>query len=90
MNKHDLKIYPRYFKAVAEGKKTFEIRKNDRGFFAGDLVVLHEYDGEAYTGRSILKKITYLTDYAQEDGYVVFSIADVERGVMTHVGEEQL
>lgn len=29
---HELKIYPKYFDAILSGEKTFEIRRNDRGF----------------------------------------------------------
>jgi hypothetical protein len=42
--KHELKIWPQYFCRVLDGSKTFEVRKNDRGFQPGDHVVLHEYD----------------------------------------------
>lgn len=42
--KHDLKIWPQYFSRAADGCKTFEVRKNDRGFQMGDEVVLHEWD----------------------------------------------
>lgn len=42
--KHELKIWPQYYCRVADGSKTFEVRKNDRGYQPGDTVVLHEYD----------------------------------------------
>jgi hypothetical protein len=41
---HNLKIWPQYYCRVQDGTKTFEIRKNDRGFQNGDIVVLDEYD----------------------------------------------
>lgn len=50
MKTHDLKILPEYFEAVTSGMKTFELRKDDRGFATGDHVVLWEWDGE-YTHR---------------------------------------
>jgi ASC-1-like (ASCH) protein len=72
---HELKILPEYFDAVCDGTKTFEIRKNDRGYRVGDLVILKEYTPQdGFTGEAIVRRITYITDYAQQDGYVVFSI----------------
>lgn len=59
---HELKIWPEYFEAVKSGKKTFEIRKNDRNFKEGDILVLKEFvptEGE-YTGRSIEVVVTYV------------------------------
>jgi len=73
MKRHELKILPEYFVPVAEERKTFEIRKNDRDFKEGDIVVLKEWNG-IYTGREIEAVITFITDYEQKEGYVVFSI----------------
>lgn len=42
--KHELKIWPQYYCRVADGSKTFEVRKNDRGFQPGDSVELREWD----------------------------------------------
>jgi hypothetical protein len=42
--RHELKIWPQYFRPVADGDKTFEVRKNDRGFQKGDVVMLREWD----------------------------------------------
>lgn len=44
MTKHTLKLNDRYFDAVANGIKTFEIRKDDRGFRVGDTLVLYRVD----------------------------------------------
>jgi ASC-1-like (ASCH) protein len=41
---HELKIYPKYFEDVILGKKTFEIRKNDRKYCVGDVLLLKEWD----------------------------------------------
>lgn len=42
MNKHYLKTVQPYFDAIDQGLKTFEIRKNDRDFKVGDILVLLE------------------------------------------------
>jgi hypothetical protein len=41
---HELKVWPDYFPRLADGSKTFEIRKDDRGFQAGDELVLRPFD----------------------------------------------
>lgn len=43
---HELKIWPQFYRRVADGSKTFEIRDNDRGFQMGDTCELREYDPE--------------------------------------------
>lgn len=59
---HELKVWPEFFPALLDGRKTFELRKDDRGFGVGDKLVLREYaPGEkVYTGRSIQKTVTYV------------------------------
>lgn len=76
MTVHELKIAPEYFEPVFEGKKTFEIRKDDRGYQVGDLLHLKEFDDEAFTGNSVLAEITYLTAFNQEPGYLVLAIKE--------------
>ncbi|EAE5884738.1 ASCH/PUA domain-containing protein [Enterococcus faecalis] len=71
---HELKIKPEYFKAVESGMKKFEIRKNDRNYQKGDILRLNEYQDGQYTGDVHVAEITYITDYAQQDGYVVLGI----------------
>ena len=43
MTTHELKIWPQFFEAVADGRKTFEYRKADRDFKFGDTVILKEF-----------------------------------------------
>lgn len=75
---HELKILPNYFNDVISGKKTFEIRKNDRLFCEGDLLALNEYNAETkgYTGNSCLVYIDYILNNPEycKNGYVVMSI----------------
>ena len=71
---HELKILPEYFTAVASGIKRFEIRKNDRGYNVGDILRLNEYENGKYTGNVHVVEITYISDYAQQDNFVVLGI----------------
>lgn len=86
--RHELKISPKYFDAVEQGIKTFEVRKNDRGFAVGDLLRLREFDEKSeapteslkYTGRTCEAAITYILDdkdYCPE-GYVILGIKKAE------------
>ena len=69
MTTHELKTWPRYFGAVVSGAKTFEARKDDRGFSIGDRLVLCEWDPEtqAYTGARLERYVTYIL---RDTGYV--------------------
>jgi len=55
MTKHTLKLNDRYFDAVANGIKTFEIRKDDRGFRVGDTLKLYRVgvDGKYMTDLTV-------------------------------------
>ena len=82
MRVHELKIGSEFFEAVKDGRKKFEIRKNDRNYKVGDVLMLLEYDKyyEAFTGEKITVEIIYMTDYAQQDGYVVLGIEEIWEG----------
>lgn len=56
---HELKIWPEYFEAVCNGTKTFELRRNDRGFQVGDTLILKEWKDE-YTGRQVTCEVSYI------------------------------
>lgn len=86
---HVLKTDPAVFQGVLDGKKTFEIRFNDRGYQVGDLVVLKEtkFTGQqmksgeplVYTGREIQKRISYvLSGYGLHEGWVILGIQDIK------------
>lgn len=73
---HELKTLPEFFQAVKEGIKPFEVRKNDRKFEVGDSLYLREWTGEEYTGRKLIRIITYILEnplYVKE-GYVILAI----------------
>jgi len=79
MKTHVLKCWPEYFEPVVKKLKTFEIRKNDRGFKVCDLLKLKEWDPSTstYTGRLCMVQITYmlqLTFIGLQSEYVVLAI----------------
>ncbi|RBS17149.1 hypothetical protein EA94_01183 [Enterococcus faecalis] len=71
---HLLKIKPEYLESIADGSKTFEIRKNDRNFCKGDRLILAEYVAGRYTNRIIVVDIVYITDFEQKEEYCVLGI----------------
>jgi Domain of unknown function (DUF3850) len=68
MTEHRVKSWPHYFDLVHSGLKTFELRRNDRNYQAGDTIVLCEWihdetpHGVAsrYTGRECRRRIAYV------------------------------
>lgn len=85
---HELKTDPMVFEALVNGDKTFEIRKNDRGFEVGDVLELREtqYTGAdiatgaplVYTGRSIAVVVDYILHgpvYGLAEGWVIMSVS---------------
>lgn len=80
-----LKAWPIYFEAIVLGRKTFEIRRNDRYFQEGDRVTLLEWDPGTgkYTGREIMIEIRYVCDLGPVGlhGYVGMSIVPMADGM---------
>ena len=88
---HVLKIYRCFAKYVFEGKKTFEIRKNDRDFKVGDFVHFVDTNGLEFFPSEIfdlhdndnLYVITFvLHDSDWKDvpiGFCIFSIDRVKQ-----------
>lgn len=72
---HQLKTTPEYFEAVASGHKTFEVRKNDRGFKVGDFLGLNEFNANE-TGRFMIVEVIYVLDNEDycKDGQVILGI----------------
>ncbi len=93
---HELKILPEYFDAVQSGKKNFELRKNDRDYRCGDILLLREWKDGEYTGRTVKRKITYILTGCQEYGlaedYCILAMKIVHRtrcmDCKHHNGEE--
>jgi ASC-1-like (ASCH) protein len=87
MRTHYLKTLPDYWDAVASGEKTFEVRRDDRGFQKGDVLVLRKLEKtvtggyrESYDNgfKELRRKIRYVLTGGQlgiEPGYVVLALA---------------
>lgn len=77
-NIHLLKTLPIYFWDVVGEVKKFEVRRNDRRFKVGDILVLLEFDeNENYTGFACSRKITYILlggQFGVEKGFCVLGV----------------
>lgn len=61
MRIHELKCWPEYFEPLADGRKRFEWRNNDRDFHAGDILHIREWSQTtSYSGRELYEKIDYI------------------------------
>lgn len=88
MTTHRLKVFVKYADAIMNGTKTFEIRKNDRGYEVGDKIVFDVVTNEGYTvgaaARHPLNGATYRIDYILDDfeglaqKYVALAISKVD------------
>jgi hypothetical protein len=78
---HELKTWPAYFGAVASGRKSFEIRRDDRPFRMGDTLRLREWCPveRSYTGREVVAEVTYVMrkeeDFGLMDGFCLMGIS---------------
>lgn len=82
---HQIRLVSMYFDDVVSGKKSFELRKNDRGYKEGDFLEMMEFKDGKNTGRTVRVLVTYLLDdyTGLEDGYCIMgtklvSVAGIE------------
>lgn len=79
MTVHYLKIKPEYYKDVECGLKKFELRKNDRNFQVGDVLMLIKLDDKGNETDQVTRvKVTYILkdcpQYGLKDGYAILGI----------------
>lgn len=63
MTTHYVKSWAHFYDAIEEGRKLHDLRKMDRDYNVGDILILQRYDninGE-YTGEELTVEITYIT-----------------------------
>lgn len=75
---HSLKTWPKYFSAIWNGEKLFELRSNDRNFQVRDGLKLREFDPNTliYSGRFITADVSYIcSDFTGlVSGYVILGL----------------
>lgn len=86
-----LKTWPEYWDAVADGRKSFEVRKADRPYRVGAVLFLQRWEPDRgdftydETGhpKTIARRITYVLPGGQfgiDPDYVVMGVANVRNG----------
>jgi len=93
VEEHDLKVWPEFFDALADGSKPFDLReRRDRDFHVGDRLMLREYvpegldrlEAQGYTGRALVREVSYVLDLAEvcgravAPGFVVLGLRDLD------------
>lgn len=73
---HRIKLSYLYFDDAQNGKKNFELRKDDRNYQVGDKLWLSEVKDNVLTGREVEVDVVYkLADYTGlEAGYCILGI----------------
>jgi hypothetical protein len=92
---HTLKCWSEYFIEIFEGRKTFELRKDDRNYKVGDTLILEEgdiqHDDFVRTGRTVKATITYIIKdavvFGLQKGYCILSLSTPSLNMLLPVGE---
>jgi hypothetical protein len=82
---HELKSWPEFFNEILAGRRTHELRRDDRGYDVGDTLRLCEYlpTEDKFTGRTTDVVVTSLTsaerpcavsDAGLSEGFCILSI----------------
>lgn len=91
---HKIRLASQYFDDVCSGRKSFELRKDDRGYEEGDILEMSEFKDGKPTGRMVRVLVTYiLKEYTGiEDDYCimatkVMSVRGVDMAVEEAAGQ---
>lgn len=59
---HNVKLWTEYFHDALTGQKSFEVRRNDRDYREGDLLILWEYNraSKTVTGGRFVAKVGHV------------------------------
>lgn len=77
--KHRVKILPNNFDDLYL-EKSFELRKDDRGYEVDDRILFEEWDGEKYTGNGIVTHIKFILrdvpQYGLKEGHCILGVGE--------------
>ena len=98
--KHELKILKQVADAISRGEKTFEVRKNDRNFEAGDIVEFtalstETLNPEAHPINGRQYKVGYVLRFEDfpaglQEGFAVFTIKESKERKKADFAEEAI
>lgn len=80
---HELKCWTGFFEEMFNGRKNFDIRKDDRGYREGDVLRQREFIAPeeaargTYTGRELRQRVTYIMRgpmLGLQAGWVIMSV----------------
>lgn len=79
MKIHELKCWPEQLDALRGGRKTHEVRINDRNYQERDCLHLRGWNPKTgkYTGVELLVQVTYITQsqtFGMPKNYIVMSV----------------
>lgn len=82
---HELNVMEWFIEDIAEGRKRFEVRDNERLYQTGDLIHFRAVDGKCLPTHvfSVLDQKTYRitfveSGYGLKEGYVAFGFDEVD------------
>ena len=67
---HHLKSWPKPFADLSGGRRTYELRINDRNYRMGDRLVFHEWSptGQGFTGAWVIADVVHVSTAESYDG----------------------
>ena len=82
MRRHELKCDAEPYRAIEEGRKPWEFRRDDRGFMVGDELILKEWiaSESRFTGNEQFRAVGYILrgpSYGIPEGFCVMTLEEV-------------
>lgn len=83
---HEVKAWPQNFQQLKANERTFDVRKNDRGYLSGDSFFVHEFEPDSgsdfdnpsgrFTGEKARRRINRVFENVPgvRPGYVVLAL----------------